>query len=1129
MSHNRYSLVKKLFLGGFILTLLFSSAPQKAEAQYVDVFQLGKEGFGDFIAYNISQIILKKITAKTVNWINSGFQGNPSYVTDPKQFFLDVGDETASAFLSGTNLNRLCAPFKAEVRLALVKNYLSETSNQNYTCTLDKLKTNYNEFMNDFSKGGWEGWFEITQNSQNNPYGSYFNAQQSLSVRVSGAGEEKRTQLTQSGGFLSFEKCKAEFKVKNEIDAYTWASEDGTDMYKIGACRKVANAREVVTPGSVINGQLTKSLGSSWARLEAADEITEIVTALVGQLIEKVVGGSGDGGLRGASRPSPGSSSSFIDDYLNDPSPRPININPPTQDTFTCTTDPSSGIMRCRIGNSPPTGPVAQCSFVPGNGAPNMSYVVAEVASDYPQELANSCQQEGGTSEFIDRVVRKLHAIDPRWGWNGKRGNANDLSQDAIAYYYGSETSVSTGNTSVYIIDIISSVCPSGNPGAAWTDVTKETLEGGTTGAYVYPRNGGGTVAVRPNSDTGPSCRPISTGGGRCTFSPSSFGNSRSPEAPSTIDASEVIFEDNSEVGGWDETVKLESFRVDSTNIYLSFNKTIEWPNSYLVDQATNANPWIIIWRDGAWRATTFSWLRPGQVVKEATHDIYFGGGGGAQTFRNFKPVAGERYGFMVSGIARAGVANNIEERSNIVMYTWPSIPDPVCSSNSDDPGNPENPNPPINPNPGTAFITSVTPNSAKPGVTTVTIVGTDLTNQVSFFDGAGERQSVVGSINTEKTRVTALVPDLPIGNATVKIYRGRDSNNEMLFSNGKLIAISNEGGTGAIPTVAPTNIFTPTGIEMIGYLGRTYNNGWWPTLSPNGRYVAFGNFGDSFVIDLNSTSTPKQMWNFKAPAGFPSEAEGGGRCMGGQWLSNTKLTFVCEIGGVVNNNVAGFWRYEVTVGEWIARKTSDDPNNVISTQWRAKDNVFASFAAGNSRSGTPSRITLNNQVVATNTGGAISISGSKLVHACTNDNTSICVRTGLTLTKTYPVRTPMAGTATLNDYIAYGGYGPIRGITPTGVDIDLTVTPWKWENLGELLWVNGTMWVVTTSFDSSSEGTYIFLRPWGSKPVIAVSAPAVWVSVVVKGSDFLIAYNDAVGNMQVLTIPINSQRITLN
>ena len=130
-----------------ILSLLFVS-PQKGYAQYIDISQAAKEYGLDFFASTLAKKIIQRLTAQTVNWINSGFQGNPAYVTEPGQFFLGIADTEASRFLSTSGLNNLCSPFRAQVRLALVKSYLAETDNR-YYCSLGVLEQNYNSFIND--------------------------------------------------------------------------------------------------------------------------------------------------------------------------------------------------------------------------------------------------------------------------------------------------------------------------------------------------------------------------------------------------------------------------------------------------------------------------------------------------------------------------------------------------------------------------------------------------------------------------------------------------------------------------------------------------------------------------------------------------------------------------------------------------------------------------------------------------------------------------------------------------------------------------------------------------------------------------------------------------------------------
>ena len=108
--------------------------------------------------------------------------------------------------------------------------------------------------------------------------------------------------------------------------------------------------------------------------------------------------------------------------------------------------------------------------------------VVQDVAAQFPNALRNSCQDEGGSWEFMDRVVDALRSHDTRWGYNGKRGNANDPSKDVVDYNYSSDPD--EGTTNVYIIDTIGGHCGS-NPSPVWNDVTDVTVNSGTIGRWI--------------------------------------------------------------------------------------------------------------------------------------------------------------------------------------------------------------------------------------------------------------------------------------------------------------------------------------------------------------------------------------------------------------------------------------------------------------------------------------------------------------------------------------------------------------------------------------------------------------------------------------------------------------------
>lgn len=124
-----------------------------------------------------------------------------------------------------------------------------------------------------------------------------------------------------------------------------------------------------------------------------------------------------------------------------------------------------------------------------GGDATRYLALIQSLARQYPEALANSCQPEGGTWEFMDRAVEALRAIDGRWGYNCKRGDCTDLSLDVVDYYRGSGTSTAQANDSsdVDIFDIIVEHCDP-NPKPGFNSVTDQTAEAGTIGRWKYPR-----------------------------------------------------------------------------------------------------------------------------------------------------------------------------------------------------------------------------------------------------------------------------------------------------------------------------------------------------------------------------------------------------------------------------------------------------------------------------------------------------------------------------------------------------------------------------------------------------------------------------------------------------------------
>jgi hypothetical protein len=255
--------------------------------------------------------------------------------------------------------NFVCSPFSAKVRLALIQSYLN-TKTQN-KCSIGSVIKNWESFgTNFYGNGGWDGWFNLTQNSSNNPLGAYLEEKDSLNSSMNSKLQHYQNQLTQGNGFLSWETCADSGSsgqttngsvrtvctvqsatgsvngqtiqcsapnycpvddrcVQSIIQTYkngqwvTGSGDTGSATVDTGVSSQIANCpsgkTQVNTPGSVIEKQLANTLGEPLAELGVAQSINQIVGALLVQMVKSVVGGSGSGGLSGLSQSSSGSSS----------------------------------------------------------------------------------------------------------------------------------------------------------------------------------------------------------------------------------------------------------------------------------------------------------------------------------------------------------------------------------------------------------------------------------------------------------------------------------------------------------------------------------------------------------------------------------------------------------------------------------------------------------------------------------------------------------------------------------------------------------------------------------------------------------------------------------------------------
>lgn len=273
---------------GFIAATAGTSATSAA----ADTTLSTKEIALDAVVFALKEGMIAAMTQSIIDWINSGFEGGPSFVTNLDQFLGEVADNTALDFIEGTDLGFICSPFELEIRLGLALQ--RQPFRERIRCSLGDAADNIDGFFNDFTQGGWETWFRIHAQSQNNPYGAYGQSLAELDARINARQDEELAYLNFGEGFFSKREC-VQYEEQNP-------GEEGDPTCAV---------YEIVTPGTQINQQLGEVLGSGFEQLELADEINEVVNALIAQLAQQAM--TSIGGLRGLSSRSGSSARTYVD------------------------------------------------------------------------------------------------------------------------------------------------------------------------------------------------------------------------------------------------------------------------------------------------------------------------------------------------------------------------------------------------------------------------------------------------------------------------------------------------------------------------------------------------------------------------------------------------------------------------------------------------------------------------------------------------------------------------------------------------------------------------------------------------------------------------------------------------
>ncbi len=246
----------------------------------------------------IAKTALQQITISVVNWINSGFNGQPSFVNNFQQFFTNVADLAAGQFIQGTGLAFLCSPFKLQIKVAIAQSYANRGAQ---SCSLTGIIKNINNFMNgSFTQAGWPGLLQFTTVPTNNPYGAFAYAQVGLSTAQSNATANAKNNISPTG-FLNLQQVyNCTDQTQNGIGG---SASIGTNAQAAASAGSPALGpgckTKVVTPGGVIADSLGAVNKSGVDQLGIGNDIDQIISALTTQLITKTL----QSGLSSLSQP----------------------------------------------------------------------------------------------------------------------------------------------------------------------------------------------------------------------------------------------------------------------------------------------------------------------------------------------------------------------------------------------------------------------------------------------------------------------------------------------------------------------------------------------------------------------------------------------------------------------------------------------------------------------------------------------------------------------------------------------------------------------------------------------------------------------------------------------------------
>jgi hypothetical protein len=276
------------------------------------------------------------------------------------------------------------------------------------------------------------------------------------------------------------------------------------------------------------------------------------------------------------------------------------------------------------------------------------------------------------------------------------------------------------------------------------------------------------------------------------------------------------------------------------------------------------------------------------------------------------------------------------------------------------------------------------------------------------------------------------------------------------------------------------------------------FADGWYPRLSPDGRYLLCGSTA-ARIVDLQT----KQVIQFGGPP----------QVMAVGWLNPTQAVVEADLSGTDKQ-----WRTHRLDAPLFQSPTLLGPGLSFNG---AGGNRWAGGTTTQIWSGDPNGHAVN---IAAGYGASCDETGTVCYSIDVHTAGKIVVwRNGQILRTVVPAAAANRQIIGAGGYVGYGYYGPSWINTPENKNLQVNVTAAESPPLA--FRHGGAVWLATTNDNG------VYLRPLGvTDRAITVSIPyhaphggAVDCSVVSLGAHILVASNDAKGQLQVATVPADA------